>query len=246
MMKQILGGLLVLHASLALGQTKPASTNTWQTVFFESPTVALPILTAAAIKHSPQLKSLDVQKSINQQDIKLAKKSILAGIGAVGTYTYGNQGSIGAYDPNNTGGFNTSTSGRYSAGVSMALPLLSVIGRGSTIKKEELNYQRTELTRQGQELQMRQQVIQSYQNVVLAKKLLTLQQEGYVTVQTTFRLAEKQFRQGQLSLPEFTESTNMLSQAAMAQETARSQYETSFMLLEELVGDRISSLMPNP
>lgn len=244
-MKQILGGLLVLHASLALGQTKPTSTNSWQTVFFESPTTALPLLTAAAIKHSPQLKSLDVQKSINEQDIKLAKKGILSGIGAVGTYTYGNQGSIGAYDPNNTG-FNTSTSGRYSAGVSMALPLLSVIGRGSTIKKEELNYQRTELTRQEQELQTRQQVIQSYQNVVLAKKLLTLQQEAYVTVQTTFRLAEKQFRQGQLSLAEFTESTNLLSQTAMAQETARSQYETSFMLLEELVGNKISSLMTNP
>lgn len=244
-MKQLLGGLLVLHASLALGQTKPTSTNSWQTVFFESPTIALPLLTAAAIKHSPQLKSLDVQKAINEQDIKLAKKGILSGIGAVGTYTYGNQGSIGAYDPNNTG-FNTSTSGRYSAGVSMALPLLSVIGRGSTIKKEELNYQRTELTRQEQELQTRQQVIQSYQNVVLAKKLLTLQQEAYVTVQTTSRLAEKQFRQGQLSLAEFTESTNLLSQTTMAQETARSQYETSFMLLEELVGNKVSSLMTNP
>lgn len=245
MIKRILGGMLVLHASLALGQTKPASTNTWQAVFFESPTTALPILTAAAVKHSPQLKSLDVQRSINEQDIKLAKKGILAGIGAVGTYTYGNQGNIGAYNTG-TSGINTSTSGRYSAGVSMALPLLSVIGRSSIIKKEELNYQRTELSRQEQELQMRQQIIQSYQNVVLAKKLLTLQQEAYVTVQTTFRLAEKQFRQGQLSLPEFTESTNMLSQTAMAQETARSQYETSFMLLEELVGDKISSLMTNP
>jgi outer membrane protein TolC len=245
MMKHLLGGLLVLHASLALGQTKPTSTNNWQTVFFESPTIALPILTAAAIKHSPQLKSLDIQKSINEQDIKLAKKGILSGIGAVGTYTYGNQGSFGTFDPNNPT-LNTATAGRYSAGVSMALPLLSVIGRGSTIKKEELNYQRTELSRQEQELQTRQQVIQSYQNVVLAKKLLTLQQEAYVTVQTTFRLAEKQFRQGQLSLAEFTESTNLLSQTAMAQETAHSQYETSFMLLEELVGNKISSLMTNP
>jgi outer membrane protein TolC len=243
MKKKLLGSLLMLQASLALGQTKPASTDNWQTLFFESPSTALPILTAAAIKHSAQIKSLDIQKSMNELDIKLAKKGILSGIGAIGTYTYGNQGSIGAYVPTGGNGVNTTTSGRYSVGASMALPLLSVIGRSSTIKKEEMNYQRADLARVEMENQMRQQVIQSYQNVLLTKKLFALQQETYVTEQTSFRLAEKQFRQGQLSLTEFSGLNTQLNSVSIAQETARSQYETAFMLLEELVGAKISSLM---
>lgn len=247
-MRKLLGSLLLaFYTSVALGQAKTAPANSWQTVFFDSPTVALPRLTEAAIQHSAQLQSMEVSKAISEQDLKIVKRQILGGVGVVGNYTYGNQGNIGGiYNPGTGGldrGRNTSL---YAAGVSVALPLLQVLSRNTLIKKEQLNYQRNELTRKEQENQLRQQVIQLYQNVVLAKKLLTLQQESYVTVQTNYRLAEKQFRQGQLTLPELSEATNQLNQSAMSQETARNQYDTSFMILEEVVGTTISSLMQTP
>jgi outer membrane protein TolC len=245
-MRILLGGLLVLHTSLALGQTKPTPTTGWQTVFFESPTTALPLLMTAAIKHSAQQKSLEIGKAISSNDIKLVKRSILGGVGVAGSYTYGNQGSVGAIDPANPNQFNTYSSTRYSAGISVGVPLLQIITRGSLIKKEELNYQRAELARQDQENQLRQQIIQLYQSVLLAKKLLTLQQEAYVTVQTNYRLADKAFRQGQLSLPDFSSTSSQLTQAAMSQESALNQYNTAFMLLEETVGTKISTLMTNP
>lgn len=246
-MRKLLGSLLLaLYTTVALGQVKTASANSWQTVFFDSPTVALPKLTAAAIQHSAQLQSMEVGKAISEQDLKIVKRQILGGVGVVGNYTYGNQGTIGAYNPNAPGFERGRNAGLYAAGVSVALPLVQVLSRNTLIKKEQLNYQRNELTRKEQENQLRQQVIQLYQNVVLAKKLLTLQQESYVTVQTNYRLAEKQFRQGQLTLPELSEATNQLNQSAMSQETARNQYDTSFMILEEVVGTTISSLMQTP
>jgi len=248
-MRKLLGTmLLALYASAAVAQVKATPTSNWQTVFFDSPTIALPIITASAIQHSAQLQSLEVGKAISEQDIKLVKRNILGGIGVIGNYTYGNQGNIGGvYDSSGSGGYNRGrNNGLYAAGISLGLPLLQVVSRRTMIKKEELNYKRTELSLKEQENQMRQQVIQLYQGVVLARKLLTLQQELYVTVQSNYRLAEKQFKQGQLTVTEFSDSSSQLAQSAMAQESARNQYDTAFMILEEVVGAKISSLMPTP
>jgi outer membrane protein TolC len=244
-MRFLLGILaLVCNALLVQGQANAIPPGNWQSTFFDSPTTAIPLLMAAAIQHSAQLKSIEIEKSINGQDIKIAKKRVLEGLALGGSYTYGNLASVGVADPSNPNQFNTVSSSRYSAGVTFGLPLGQVVSRGNLIKKEELNYQRNEALRLEGENQLRQQIIQLYQNVLLAKKLLNLQQEAYVTTQTNYRLTEKQFRQGQLSLSELSAANNQLTQVTIAQETARNTYETAFMLLEEVAGAKVSSLMP--
>ena len=241
----VVGLLLALHASVAVGQVKPNTppADGWQTVFFESPNVAIPLLTAAAIQHSAQLRALDLDKNIGQQELKLTKKSVLSAVALGGTYNYGNLASITLADPNNPNQFNTYSSTRYSAGVNVALPLDRLVSQGTLVKKQQLIIARSEALRQDQENALRQQIIPLYQNVVLARKVLALRQEAYVTVQTTYRLAEKQFRQGQLSLPDLSSVNAQLTDVGVAQETARSQYDTAFRLLEEVVGTEISTLM---
>ncbi|QJX45942.1 TolC family protein [Hymenobacter taeanensis] len=243
-MKKLLGGLLlVLHTTLALGQAKTTSTDTWQSTFFDSPGTALPLLTAAAIKHSSQLKSMEIEKSIGQQDIKLAKKNLLESVALGGSYTYGNLASITTADIDNPNQFRTTSAPRYNTGISVGLPLGQIVNRSNRIKKEELSFQRMEALRQEQENILRREVIQLYQNVLLARKTLALRQEALVTVQTNYQLAEKQFRQGQITLPALSAVSNQLTELSVSQESARSQYDTAFMILEEIVGTKISSLM---
>lgn len=236
---------LALPATQALAQAPKATSpkESWQTVFFDSPSVALPLLTAAVLRHSAQLKGLELEKLIGEQDVLIVRKNILGGLAPNLTYSYGNLGGIGQPDPKNPVQFNTTNSGRYSAGVSLSLSVAQIASRGNQIRRERLNLERSETARQEREDQLRQVVIQLYQNVLLARKLLTLQQEAYVTVQSTYRLTEKQFRQGQLSLPDISLANAQLTSAAVAQETARNQYETTFMLLEETAGTKISTLM---
>ncbi|TGE10218.1 TolC family protein [Hymenobacter fodinae] len=243
-MKKLLGGLfLVLHTTLVLGQTKTTATESWQTTFFDAPNTAIPLLTAAAIKHSAQLKSMEIEKSIGQQDIKLAKKNLLESVVLGGSYTYGNLASITTADIDNPNQFRTTSAPRYNTGVSVGLPLGQLTNRGNRVKKEELNFQRLEALRQEQENMLRRQVIEMYQNVLLARKTLALRQEALVTVQTNYQLAEKQFRQGQITLPALSAVSTQLTELSVSQESARSQYDTSFMILEEFVGSPISSLM---
>lgn len=237
--------VLALHASLALAQASSKPAADWQTTFFEVPGVTLPLLTTAAIQHSAAMKTLDVEKSINQQDIKIVKKNLLSGVALGASYTYGNLASIGYTGGNQLPGgqVNAPNSGRYYGGVNLSLPVDQLANHGALVKKQELNLQRTQSVQKEREEVIRQQVIQLYQNVLLTHKLLTLRQDSYVNAQTNSRLAEKQFRQGQLTLIEFSQASGQFTDVSIAQESARNQYDTSFMLLEEYVGDKIANLI---
>ncbi|GAA4346060.1 hypothetical protein GCM10023185_00230 [Hymenobacter saemangeumensis] len=240
----LIGLLLALHVTRAAGQ---AAGDAWQSVFFDSPTRALPLLTAAALKHSGELQALEINKALSEEDIKLAKRSLLNNVAVGAGYNYGNQLSFGIRDPGDPNQFTSFSMGRYSVGATLSLPVGQVVNRSTLIHKEELNYQRSEALRREQENRLRQQIIPMYQNVLLARKVMQLQQEAYVNAQTANQLAEKQFKQGQLTLQEFSNAGSQLTAAAIAQELARSQYDTAFLLLEEVVGAKISTLMtPSP
>lgn len=240
--------VLALYASLAVAQTPSKPAPDWQTTFFESPGVALPLLTTAAVHHSAALKTIQIEQSINQQDIRIVKKNLLNTVSVGGSYTYGNLASIGYTGSQTPGGpaqANAPSSSRYYGGVNVAVPIDRLTNHGALVKKEQLNLQRTQSVQQEREEVIRQQVIQLYQNVVLARKVLALRQDSYVSAQTNSRLAEKQFNQGQLTLLDFTQASGQFAEVSIAQETARNQYDTAFMLLEEYVGEKIATLISN-
>lgn len=240
--------LLLLCAPLAWAQDQPATATAtaageWQSTFFDSPTVALPLLIAAAVQHSAQLKALDSEQSMSEQDVKITKKGILGLVNAGANYSYGNLAGVALADPSNPSQFTTFSSGRYSTGVGLSIPLDRVTTQGNLVKRAKLNLERNKSLRQERENQIRQQIVQAYQNLLLARKILTIRQEASVTAQTSYKLAEKQFRQGQMPLTDFTAASTQLTEVAVAETGARSVYETSFMLLEEIVGTKISTLM---
>lgn len=248
MTHRLLGSaVLALHATLALAQTPGKPAADWQTTFFESPGVTLPLLTAAALQHSASIKTLQVEQAINEQDIKIVKKNLLSSVALGGSYTYGNLASIGYSGSqsggNPTGQVNAPNSSRYYSGVNLSLPIDRLANHGALVKKGQLTLERTQSAQQEREEVIRQQVIQMYQNVLLTRKVLGLRQDSYVSAQTNSRLAEKQFRQGQLTLVEFSQASGQFAEVSIAQETARSQYDTAFMLLEEYVGDKVANLV---
>lgn len=215
----------------------------WETVFFEQPTVALPLLTAAAVGRSALIKAATAERGIGEQDIKIAKKNILGSVALNGVYTYGNL--IGTYitEPSSPQFGTVKVQSRYGTGVSVTLPLDRIVSRGNFIKREELGRDQREALRQDREDVVHQQLIQLYQNVLLARRLLTLRQQALVNMQTASQLAEQQFAQNELTLTELTGAASALTEATAAQESARNQYDTAFMLLEEVVGTKISTLL---
>lgn len=219
--------------------------ESWKEVFFNKPERALALLTAAAIRNSPAVRSMELEKAIYGEDLQLARLNILNGVSLGSTYSYGNLTSIQLIDPASPNQFNTFSSGRYSVGASVAVPLDRVFGRRHLIGKERLQMERAESVRREREAAVRQQVLQLYQQVLLAKKVLAVYEESLVTAQMNQLLAEKSFRRGQDPMAELTAANNQFAQANIARETAASQYTVYFLTLEAVAGGRISILMTN-
>ena len=241
----VLGVLLSLSGRGVRAQVPVATPALpgWQTTFFEAPAVALPLLQTAAVRHSAGLGALEKEKSIIHEDGQLARKEVLGSVALAGTYNYGNLTGGIITDPNSPNVFQANSTLRHSVGVNLALPLDRLAGRRNLIQKQELRYQQAELQHQEREQLLRQDVIRMYQEVLRTKQSLALYQQAYLSAETDHELVERQFREGQVTMGDLSQVNSRYSQAAIAQAQAASQYETSFLLLEELVGGRISDLM---
>lgn len=245
-MKSVMIGvvtLLVLLTGQAEAQTTSSAAGSWQALFFNSPATALPFLQAAAAHHSASLGALEKEKSVIREDVQLARKDVLSVVALSGIYNYGNLSGGTIVDPNNSNVLGGGSRLRHSMGVNVTLPLDRLVSRRNLIQKQEFLYQQADLRRQDRENSLRQEVIQRYQEVLLAKKTLTIYQQAYLSAQTEHELAERQFREGQSLLGELSQVNGRYAQAAVAQESANSQYETSFLLLEELVGGHLPDIM---
>jgi outer membrane protein TolC len=237
--------LLECLSGPAWAQTAPPAPAAagWETTFFETPGVALPLLQAAAATHSPGLGVFETEKKIGQQDVDIARKQVLSAVSLVGNYNYGNLTGGIVTDPSNASVFGGSSTIRHSVGVNVTLPLDRLASRRNQIQKETLRIEQAEQQRLDRAQLLQQEVIRRYQDVLLAKKLLGLQQQSYLAAQTEHDLGERQFREGQASLGELSQVNARFAQAAVAQASAANQYETSFLLLESLVGERIADVL---
>jgi outer membrane protein TolC len=241
--------LLVLTVVGARGQQPavpaPAQDEEWQERFFHADTV-LPLLMEAAITYSAEIEKLELSKGIAREELQIKRKQILSGIGLGSGYTYGTRIGLGngdAQQQNQLNAFVLPAQAQYNLGVMVSLPISQVLNRGNELNKQKMTLQQAEADRKIKERQIRQVVISLYQDIVLAKAQLKLHQEAFQTAAIHFKLAEKQFEKGEISLSEMAKINESYAAAATAQGTSQVRYATAFLMMEELTGRKIQDLM---
>jgi outer membrane protein TolC len=250
-------GLLLLLLGQALrgaGQAVPvvpaaaAAATGWQATFFEAPEVALPRLVAAAMQHSAELEALKTDMAMSKEDLQMARKAILGSVLLANNFGYGNIASVTVADQTvpNTGTGTTSSQTHYSTGINLNFSLDRLASRHNLINRQKLQYQKFDQVRQGREAGLRLQIIDLYQTVRLARKVLALRQQSYYIAQINYQLGEKQFKAGEVLLSEVSQLNDRYTNAAIEQENASSKYATTFMVLEDLVGNNIAELLTAP
>jgi outer membrane protein TolC len=236
--------ILLLALLGAKGQSTPAPKEDWQEKFFNSDE-ALPLLMEAAITYSTEIEKLNLTKDIAQEDLKIQRKEILSGIGLSSGYTYGNRVSLNNdnLQQNQLNAFVLPVQAQYNVGLMVSLPLSQVMNRDSQINKRKMVIMQAEADRKGMEKQIRQLVISQYQEIVMAKAQLKLHQEAYQSAYIHYKLADKQFETGDISLPEMAKISETYNGAASAKGTSQVKYATAILLMEELIGMKIYQLM---
>ena len=244
MKKLSLAILLALNGLMAVAQTDTKQGGEWEKKLFNSE-YALPILIEAALGNAAELENADAAKLMAQEERKVIRKNFYSNFALTSAYQYGTWEQFGlAGEPvNSFNAFDSPLQARYTMGFTMALPLGQLLSRHNLIKKQDMAIAQVEGTRKLAEKQVRQQVITLYQNMVLAKSQLELQQQAYQTAVVTNKLAEKQFKSGDILIDAMSTVQQAHTNSAAALRTAKINYETTLMMMEERIGTRLIDLI---
>ena len=239
MKKIVFSLILALNGLVVFGQTKTSSANNWQDKFFKNPETTLPLLINAATKNSYELHRIDAQSQMAQEQLKLTKKQIYSNVSLGSGVGYGTR--LGNFSDVN--GVNIRPYKNYNVGINAGISLTNILGRKHQIKMGELSIQQIEDDRNLGERTIRQNVITAYQNLSLAKVVLDNSQEALQTALVSKNLAAKQFREGDIQVVDQMSVNQMYNSAVVQQKQALNTFQTSVLLLEEMIGMKLNDLM---
>jgi hypothetical protein len=215
---------LLFYTTTAFGQTPLPQSSNWQDKFFNSPEIVLPILIDAALKYSAQIENLDAAQQIAVANQHLEKKRILSGVSVGSAYSYGSVYNVA--DPTRPGGginpFRLPTQSLYNVGAQAGVSLASLLGRRYDLQKQALLQKQADANRKLGERDLRRTVINLY---------------------LRFKLAEKQFAKQEIQVDKMVTVQEFYARARTSREAARIKYETTFLMMEELIGMKVIDLM---
>jgi len=249
-MRKALFILLGLASTPGWGQTTPAKAGAEAPTFFSAPDKVLPRLFEAALQHSADVARLEAGKGIANEDLKLSRKRLLNMVALTSSYNYGSLPYFATADINGTvqpafvtNPFSQGARAVYSAGVSLAVPLDVLAGRRSTVHRQELVVTQAEAERDAATLKVRADVIAHYQALTLARTVMQHYQDALQSAGINKKIADKKFKEGEIQVDEQIVAIDFYNKAVLAEAEAKSKYQTAVLLMENLIGMPINTLM---
>ncbi len=186
----------------------------------------LNVLIDSALVHSPQIDFFSSEVTRREYEVGIVKKdwarSIIVGYSQTAG-TFGNTLS----DQLNTG---------YQFSINVAFPLSTFYGRGDRVGAAEAILESAKNSKADMQMQVRNQVVELYNQLMLSHRLLQIHSDARQTAIMLMEIAQKQFREGELPVSQFSNTTDLFSSVQNEYEKARTGFETSYLRLERLVG----------
>ena len=131
----------------------------------------------------------------------------------------------------------------YSAGVNVVAPFDVLFGRRSTVHRQELMATQADALRRNEESKIREDVIARYQDLGLARTVVQHYQEALQSASINKKIADKKFKEGEIQVDEQIVAIDFYNKAVLAEAEARSKYQTAQLLLENLIGVPLSTII---
>lgn len=226
-------------------QDQERTATSWSDIFFRSSETVIPLLMEAAIQNSAALNKLEASEKIAHEELMLSKKSLMSGLGIGASYHYGTMlNFLGTEQLNSSlNAFALPAQAQYQTGISFNYPLSKLFGHPHELRKQKQVQQQWLASKDMEEKEIRKAVIMQYQEVLLAKTQMDLYQKLLSAAQTSLELSEKEFTNGQILFEEHSKHAGEYATTSAAFQAAKINYETTILLMEELIGMRIADLM---
>jgi outer membrane protein TolC len=202
----------------------------------------LPILIEMATKTHPDFKIAESNKLMAVENLKIVRKNIFNALSLSSSYYLGNTPTFGSGQITPIK-YNSATF--YNVGVAMQLPITHIINRKNNIKNAELQAVKNESEKAGTSLIIKQEIIRLYQEMKLAHRLVLTTIEGKQGSSINYKLAEKQFVQGDIPLSELSRLQEILTRSSIEFETANNRLQTAYMQLDAYTDNQLTKLLSN-
>lgn len=193
----------------------------------------------SAIVLSPSIKSRDLQVRINEYNLKAGRMLWTNNLGISSDMRYGtfdnfSTNTQAGQTPNLLATRNNQFN--YGVGAYLKIPLNDIVSRKNIINIAKTQIQLSASLAEVQRNEFRQTIIKQYNDLILKQRLLKLKLRSLETAKINSEMVETKFRNGVVSVDEYSRISDIASKGEQEYESARIEYITSFMLLEEIVG----------
>jgi outer membrane protein TolC len=193
----------------------------------------------SAIAKNPYVKFRDLQIVVNTQKLKSDRADWTRDVGfqtdvRFGTFDNFASNVVQGQNPALASTRNTQTN--YGIGGYIRIPFYDFLNRKNQIKLSKAEIEQAKNYSLVQRDELRQSVIRQYNEVIIKQRLLRIKTKYVETSRIHMEMVEKEFINGTITLTEYSNLSEIASRAESDFESAKMEFRTAYMILEEIVG----------
>jgi len=233
MIKTVLFVVLILISRISFSQETNNSIP--DSVLF------IPTLSEAidlAMENSPLLKSVDIETTIKEFELKSTRKEWLDNMGVESFYKYGSIDNVNIQNVGNIDELSTaqSTDVRYSLGVYIKMSFFAFLTQRNKTKVALQEIEQSKMQRELVKQEIRKIVIKQYGEYLYNKDLISIKNKAYQANEVQLQKANNDYENGNLSVYEITKVMEALTKSESEYLMVKSNFKISYLLLLELIG----------
>ncbi len=227
--KSIITILLFLNSSFLFSQAIPDS------VLF-IPTLGKSI--DMAMEYSPLLRSVDIETTIKEFELRSTRKEWLDNMGIESFYKYGSIDNVNIQNVGNLDQISSAqtTDSRYSIGVYLKMSFFSFLTQRTNTKIALQAIEQSRFQKEFIKQEIRKAVIKQYGEYVFNKELIGIKNKAFQSNEIQLRKANNDYENGNLTIYEITKVMEALTKSETEYLMAKSAFKISYLLLLELIG----------
>jgi len=205
----------------------------------------LEMLIDSAIINSHKLKYWDKEIAKKEYALKTSRREWSKNILISGEIKDGSWTSlvfVQSQDGTEVGTLGNTSQSRYSIGLSMRLPLLSVWDRGNQIKISKMDIESVIEKKLEDEKAIRAEIINLYNELVIQQNMMKLDIDNIEFATLTAEMADKQFQNGEISLPDLSRVRDNLARARYRYVRTKLGFVNAYVMLQETTGIKFKNL----
>lgn len=205
----------------------------------------LDVLIDSAIINSHRLKYWDKEIAITEYELRSVRREWSKTFTINGEWREGTTNSLVFIEDQFGGSVGTlgnTNQTRYSVGVSLRLPVLTVWDRGNQIKLSKMNIESKMEQMKEDKKAIRAEVINLFNELVIQQNMMKLDIDNIEFATLTAEMADKEFENGKISLPDLSRVRDNLARARYRYVRTKLGFVNAYVMLQEITGIKFEDL----